>query len=182
MSDQALHTLKDEELMAIFKYSRDQAVFTELYQRYFQTLCKNLIWLGATPKVAEDIVQNVFLKVFRQPISFDTSKRFKTWLFVLAKNKWYNEIRDHKNREKYTQLASSFLYNSNSHQENTQALKEITIAIQELSDTHREVLSLKYSSNLTIKEISEVLDCSTGTVKSRLFYAIQHLKKQLRVK
>jgi len=60
-------------------------------------------------------------------------------------------------------------------------MKRIRLAINDLSPNHREVMILKYSSNFTIAEISEICGCSEGTVKSRLFYAIKKLKSILKV-
>ena len=59
---------------------------------------------------------------------------------------------------------------------NQNKIVQMNNAIGQLSEIHREMIILKYSNNLTIKEISQVLACSEGTVKSRLYYAINNLK------
>ena len=63
-----------------------------------------------------------------------------------------------------------------------QKAQAVQKAIAQLSESHREVIVLKYSENLTIKEMSQILDCSEGTIKSRLYYALSHLRTQLNVK
>lgn len=168
--------------MQQFAHKGQTAAFTELYKRYFITLCKYLTWLGKNPTISEDIVQNIFLKIHQAPELFDPKKSFKTWLFVIARNQWKNAIRNEQVRQKHSINSIKFtsdLPSSSTHDPKLENHHLLKGAIANLSEKHREIITLKYSSNFSIQEISEILNCSKGTVKSRLFYAIQALKKQL---
>jgi len=170
----------DEDLMTLFINTKRAEIFTMIYQRYFKSLVKYLFWLSNNSEAAKDITQNVFIKIYNRPHLFDTSKNFKVWLLSIAKNEWKNYLRKKSNQSKLLkevknthlpilEMKEDFFY-----EEKFQKIKR---AINLLSENHQEVIILKYSNNLTIKEIAEVLDCSEGTIKSRLFYALKNLKE-----
>jgi len=180
-SNPTYRALTDEALMRLFREKREEAAFVALYQRYYPSLTKFLVWLGCEPDLARDETQNIFLKLYEKPALFDASKCFKTWLFVVAKNRFYNQVRNKNKRRTLNQhyRTEQLEYPEEPQEENE--MKRIRLAINDLSPNHREVMILKYSSNFTIAEISEICGCSEGTVKSRLFYAIKKLKSILKV-
>ena len=172
--------LSDEELMANFIHQKDQKSFELLYQRYFDSLSKYLGWLNNDLGKGKDIAQNIFLKIYQKPNSFDYSKVFKIWLFSIAKNQTKNEWRNEALRIKHQNLFSDQQkITASQNIPNDTRLRDLKSALDSLSENHREVFVLKYSNNLTIQEISEICNCSVGTVKSRLFYALQKLKNKL---
>lgn len=172
--------LTDEELMNAFASRGKDDAFSKLYEKYFPLLSKYMGWLANNMDQGKDIAQNVLLKVYQNPASFDASRNFKVWIFSMAKNLWKNELRSEAIQKVHNE---QILYQSQleeepmSEDDNKKAFlkKELT----KLSENHKEVFILKYSNNLTIKEISEVCACSEGTVKSRLFYALKQLKGNL---
>lgn len=178
MKNTKLDHLEDEELVTLFVTSRDEKAFSCLYQRYFLSLTKYVGWLINDRNQAKDIVQNIFLKIYQSPSLFDTSRRFKTWLFVIAKNQWKNELRNKINREKHAKILALIPPDITTKEEDNR-LKNLSKALEKLTASHKEVFVLKYSNGLTIKEIAQVLNCSEGTVKSRLFYALKKTKELL---
>ena len=174
-----LENRSDEELMRIFIDTKNDAVFSLIYQRHFVSLSKYLTWLTGDTEQGKDIVQNIFLKIHNKPFLFNTDENFKVWLFIIAKNQWKNALRNKALRNRKHKEFSNFL--AQEPQENSKVdsglrKKLLNKAMNELSDNHKEIIVLKYSNNLSINEISEVLKCSEGTVKSRLFYALNKLK------
>lgn len=184
MNNQQSHNnVSDEQLMHLYNSTKKAAIFTTIYKRHFKSLVKYLLWLCGDSDAAKDITQNIFMKIYNKPHLFDASKNFKVWLFSIAKNDWKNYVRRQSNQSK---LMTNFK-NSNlpSIQIDEQLFSEdkfqkVKSAIDDLSESHKEVIILKYSNNLTIKEIAEILNCSDGTVKSRLFYALNNLKKEIK--
>ena len=176
----SLSSQTDEQLMSDFIQSRSELVFECLYNRHWNGLSKYLYWIGNEEEASKDIAQLTFMKVFESPQNFDIRQNFKVWLFVVAKNLWINEVRKRNTRKKYEEdnRWESPAFQSDSSVQ-TDDFKNIQMALKELSEDHKEVFVLKYSNNLTIPEISEVLGCKPGTVKSRLFYAMQQLRKSL---
>lgn len=171
----------DEELMQLYISNGDSASYSELYNRYSRPLFKFFFWNSRNTEISADLKQNVLLKLYTDPHLFDPSRNFKVWLFSIAKNFWKNEIRSIATANKQLEIVRK---NTNEQQtdelntvSDTSRLNNIYKNMAQLSELHKEVIVLKYSSNLTITEISEVLECSEGTVKSRLFNAINNLKK-----
>lgn len=179
MSKKTISSLSDEQIMELFVETKAPTLFSELYQRYFTPLHQYIHWLSQDKELAKDLAQNCLMKVYQDPHLFDPSKSFRVWLFIIAKNQWKNALRNRSTRSNYhrsyaEQDAVQINFNALSiKQKQIGAIKE---AVQQLSPKHKEVIILKYSNNLTIKEISQVIDCSEGTVKSRLFYALSQLK------
>lgn len=172
----------DEELMRQFSLSRSDEYFSELYQRYFVSLAKYLSWLCGNKDQGQDIAQSIMLKIYQNPLLFDSSRNFKVWLFSISKNQWKNEIRDEAVRKKHLESLRIVEENEPEQIDHKEKLSLLEAALSKLSESHREVFILKYSNNLSIKEISKVCALSEGTVKSRLFYALKNLKDQVHTK
>lgn len=170
--------LDDQKLMQEFTSSGSREVFSIIYQRNHQDLFRFATWLSGDAELARDITQNVFLKVFRKPQLFDPSKSLKVWLFSIAKNQWKNEIRYRSLRQEDESPEPSSVLEVEEPLPNAQK-HLVQKALNHLSFDHKEVVLLKYSNNLTIAEISHYLECSEGTVKSRLFYALKKLREEI---
>ncbi len=181
MSTSKYSALSDEKLMELFIGDRQPIYFTTLYNRYFSSLCKYMTWLTTDMNKSQDFAQNILLKIYHRPELFDSTQSFKPWLFTIARNHWKNDIRDQSTQIKHLALYKSIVNTSSTttNSDHKEQFKAIQNAIKLLSDTHKEIIILKYSNNLTIPEISSILNCSKGTVKSRLFYALKHLRKLL---
>ena len=172
--------MSDENLMRAFIEKKDMTAYSLLYTRHFDPLRKYLAWISDREQ-AKDIAQNAFYHIYKKPEKFDLSRSFQLWLYSIAKNLWKNEIRNAATRKKYHENID--VSDSNPELdlvENRTRLIQIHRAIEELSIQQKEVFVLKYSNNLTIKEIAELLSCSEGTVKSRLFYAIKGIRARIK--
>jgi len=182
MEDKYKH-LSDEKLMVLFTQKKSSLIFTVIYKRYFKALYKYLFWLTHDMESAKDIAQVVFIKVYEKPELFDVSKSFKVWLFSIANNNWKNYLRKQSNQRKLLKKVGGFELPSviiDDEVDDDNRMKEVKKVIEYLSDDHKEVVVLKYSENLTIKEIAQVLNCSEGTIKSRLFYALKKIQKNIK--
>ena len=136
-----------------------------------------MAWLTGDVARGKDLAQNILVKIYDKPHLYNPSRSFKTWLFSIARNNFKNEIRNEITRARHLKAGGSFLHSSLPEEEEPLVKKEILAqAMQQLGENHREVIILKYSNNLSIQEIGEILGCSEGTVKSRLFYAIRKLR------
>ena len=144
---------------------------------------------------AWDLSQEVFIKAWKALPRFEARARFSTWLYRIAHNTVYDWVRKRKiesagelndeifERERID--SSSFTTPSGGESpDKTMAhgeLREkIEAALGKLSPEHREVVVLKDVQGLAYKEIAEVMECSLGTVMSRLFYARQKLQTMLK--
>jgi len=181
-NEQSHHNISDEKLMRLYSSSRRPEIFSKIYKRNFKSLLKYLLWLCGDSEAAKDITQNIFIKIYNKPHLFDASKNFKVWLFSIAKNDWKNYIRRQSNQSKLMTEVKNINMPSIKIDEqffSEDKFRKVKSAIDLLSESHKEAIILKYSNNLTIKEIAGILNCSEGTVKSRLFYALKKLKKEI---
>jgi RNA polymerase sigma-70 factor (ECF subfamily) len=131
---------------------------------------------------AADIVQEVFLRAYRNISSFDTARSFYPWLYRIARNLCINTAKRASRRD--TSLPAEELIASGGPDPATELLKneeieELRSALTRLSDKHREILDLKTFQDCSYAEIAEILDIPIGTVMSRLYAARSKLKELL---
>lgn len=140
------------------------------------------------PLYAQDIVQEVFIKVWKNLKSFNSSKsQFKTWLFIITRNTITDYLRKKKS------VSFSFLDDENFKEENIedesilqdeifeklQDKEKLLKILDELTPNYKLVLTLYYQENMTFKEIGEVLSKPMNTVKSYHERALKILHQKL---
>ena len=173
--------MTDEQLMEQFIKLQNEQAYTVLYQKYFTEVCRYITWLLRDKDSAQDVVQSVFVKIYQNPEAFKTENNFKVWLFTIAKNAWRNELRANGVRKQNHEQLQFYAENSEE-ADHSERLNKIDVALKELSQEHREVFVLKYSNNLSLQEVADVCNCSLGTVKSRLFYALKNMRELVKTK
>lgn len=165
----------------------DELAFDQLYQRYSGKLLQYFYrMLNYEEARAQDLLQDLFIRLVEKPHLFDPKRRFSTWVFAVASNLVKNEYRSRQVRAIMTYPEDmSHLDAVEEVMEEALNLRQfghcLDAELQQLSDTHREVFLLRYQEGMSIREISEVMTCSEGTVKSRLFYALKNLAQRLKV-
>ena len=172
----------DEDLMSK-SAGGDSKAFARLYDRYGKKIHSyfyRMLWNDK--EKSEDFTQDLFSKIIEKPHLFQEGKKFSSWIYSIAANMCKNEYRSAEVRKRAQVELEYTLDTSNKMNEGLDAdyfKKDLDQAINELNADQRTVFILKYKQGLKIKEISECLDCSEGTVKSRLFYAIKKLSSEL---
>ncbi|WP_163717444.1 RNA polymerase sigma factor [Mangrovibacterium lignilyticum] len=169
MFGRKITTYSDEELMQ-FIASGDQQAFTELYRRYQQRLYYYFFrMLGNSDELANDFLQEVFLKVIEKPERFNPDYSFKTWIFSVAHNLCKNEYRrrEVRNGKPLTEHELPPVLPESISQE--ELLSRMFASLDELSNEHRSVFLMHYREGFPVKDIAAILDIAPGTVKSRLF-------------
>ena len=161
-----------------------EAAFDELYRRYSQRMLHFFYrMLGQEEEIAQDFLQELFLKLVEKPDRYDPRRRFSTWFFAVASNMVKNEYRRRAVRQGQVSLDTAHPL---SPPEAEDQLDRHTLhlhleqAIDQLSPTHRETILLRFREEHSVKEISDIMTCSEGTVKSRLFYGLRQLARGLR--
>ncbi|MBM3211701.1 sigma-70 family RNA polymerase sigma factor [Candidatus Poribacteria bacterium] len=136
---------------------------------------------------AFDISQEVFIKVFRSINKLNEISAFDAWLKRVTINACMDHLRQRNNERLFLNPISldhesikNTLHDINhSPEENNELQKVIAKAVKQLPKGQRRVFSLRYYDGLSLKEISEELNCSVGTVKAHLFRATRRLRKLL---
>jgi RNA polymerase sigma-70 factor (ECF subfamily) len=170
----------DEELMQFIKNGKE-AAFEELYTRYADKLYGyfyKMLWQNV--EKSNDFTQELFLKIIEKPHLFDTSKRFSTWVFTVANNLCKNEYRKNNNKQKayngFTYLREDLVEYNIQNMDNELFINKINQAIETLDSSHKTCFILRYKEELSIKEISKIVNCPEGTVKSRLYHATKKIQ------
>lgn len=177
----------DEQLMEQVTQGNDRA-FQIIYQRYsYKMLRFFLRMLNNEEELAQDFLQDLFIKVIDKAHSFDATRKFSTWLYTIAANMCKNEYRRREKKrqlfrplEDYHQISEPVI-NYSHDDDNNYFLGCLERAMEELSPTHRQVFILRYQEELSVKKVSEIMGCSEGTVKSRSFHALRKLAQKLQI-
>jgi RNA polymerase sigma-70 factor (ECF subfamily) len=181
--------LSDEELMHHI-CNGEESAFDELYERYGKRLLGYFIrMLNFDKELAEDALQDVFLKIAEAPDKFDTSRSFKTWIFSVASNSCKNYYRhkkivsESKDEIIYenTSLTNDAFVNSVARMDAQLFRQRLEEVLNELSAEKKEAFILKYQEEKTIAEIALIQNCPEGSVKSRLYYTVKVLEEKLKV-
>ena len=159
--------------------------FDELYTRYAARLYNYFYRMLYQDRIkAEDFTQDIFLKLIEKPRLFDCNRKFSTWIYTIAANMCKNEYRKNQVRSIMQPLRDEDPVDhfSPDLDLDSEVFKEaLLMAVNELEDHHKECFILRYDQELPIREISEILGCPEGTVKSRIFYSLKKLKKSLKI-
>ncbi|PYS75088.1 MAG: RNA polymerase subunit sigma-24 [Acidobacteria bacterium] len=162
----------------------DREALHVLFEDYKDRVYSIAIYsLGGDEMAAADVTQQVFLKLMTRIGQFRGDSEFATWLYRLVVNTCHDE---HRKQKRFVSLADSFVQTraGGESPRARYARKELAARVQsavaELKPKLRWPILLKYVEGLSYEEIAKVLNCSKGTVASRLNRAHKALAKQLR--
>lgn len=174
--------LNDQDLIAETR-AGSYAAFDQLIRRHEKLVFRVAYSYVHQPDPAYDIAQNVFLKVFRKLGSFSGQSTFRSWLTRIAQNESVNWIRDQRRHQEHDELTPANTPSSPPvqelrllEQERDAALRE---EIHQLNAKQSRAVLLRYYEKMSIREISTVLECSEGQVKSLLFRGVSALRERL---
>jgi len=172
---------EESELVSLLKQRRDSA-FNYLYDHYAGALYSMIISIVADRELGNDLLQEVFVKIWRQIESYDNTKgRLFTWMLNIARNASIDAVRSknfqqsRQNRE-LTENVSNSIGNV---QTNTDQIGLRKI-VHKLKDEYRVLVELSYFDGYTQDEISRMLGIPLGTVKTRLRTALIQLKQVIK--
>ena len=156
----------------------DKDAFAELIERYQAPLRYFISRLSGNSETAEDIFQDTWLTVIRRIHSLKKIDAFPTWLYRIARNKVYQQLR---RKKMLSELDENIAVPNDTENDvfSPEDAAKIHRCLTELRPEHKEVLMLRFLEQMSYQQISEVLNCSLGTVKSRIHYAKLALKKEM---
>lgn len=184
----------DEALM--IRYQRgDRAAFAALVRRHQTALYNFALRHLRTPEVAQDVVQEAFLRVVSNAQEFKHEARFTTWLYTITRNLCIDQIRkralrkhpsldesrksDEGDGPSLGEQTADVKANVEREATATQLRARIAEAVETLPEDQREVFLMREVSNLPFKEIAEITGVPENTVKSRMRYALERLQEAL---
>lgn len=159
----------------------DFQAFNYLYARYKNRLLYYFYrMLNQSQEKAQDFTQDLFYRILEKPFLFDTNRTFSTWVFSIAHNMCKNEYRRlevRKNTESHENMDVVTTPDPVADKKG-QLVERIFAELDNESEEHRSCFLLKYREGFRIDEISEILEISKGTVKSRLHYTRKKMQKK----
>ncbi len=185
--------LTDEEAMRKFQNGGEEG-FGLLLGRHGPGVLRFVIKMtGAEKPQAEDLLQEIFMKVIERRMRYDSSQKFSTWLYSLARNHCIDFLRTESYRrhssldaplhadEESGAVVIDFVRSGERDQEerafDLEVKELIDIGVKGLKEEFREVFLLREVEGLSLEEIAEVTESPLGTVKSRLRYAYKGLRR-----
>src|SRR5690349_5299205 len=161
----------------------DRSAFQLLFETYKDKVFSIAVYSSGDRAVAEDVTQQIFLKLFTAIRQFRGDSEFTTWLYRLVVNACLDERRKSRRLIPFETTAAMEEPAEKKPQERQYARFEIAeavrLAISELKPAFRLPILLKYVEGLSYEEIAEVMNCSKGTVASRLNRGHSQLAKRL---
>lgn len=166
--------------------NKDKVAFKSLYEVYNSRVYRTAYIILDNTSMAEDILQEVFMNLYLKGTKLKHYEAFESWLYKMTVNSCMNYI---KKSKKVSFIGDDEVLDAidkidfESTPEDMFIREELTSEIMkyiyELPANHRTTVILFYYNELPIKEIASIMDCSEGTVKSRLFYSKKFLKDKI---
>lgn len=183
----------DETLMLRYQQG-DRAAFAQLVRRHQTALFNFALRQVRVPQVAEDVVQESFVRVVQNAADFKHEARFTTWVYTITRNLCIDHLRKRALR-KHPSLDESRGEDGDGptlgeqtadprasverEATGTELKERIARAVDTLPDEQREVFLMREIANLPFKEIAEITGVPENTVKSRMRYALERLQEHL---
>src|SRR6267143_1593172 len=152
----------DEELLAAYQQG-DPRSFEDLLRRHRAPLFTFLLRMLGDRERAEDLAQETFLRIVKGAQAWEHRARFQTWLFTIARNLCVDQSR----RDRFRRADSPLLR------------PVLQRALLSLPTEQREVIVLREQAGVPFREIAEMVGVNENTVKSRMRYALEGLRKAL---
>jgi RNA polymerase sigma-70 factor, ECF subfamily len=160
----------------------DQRAMQVLYARHHVRVYRFVLRLTQDRSLAEDVVSDVFIDVWRQAGDFKGKSQVSTWVLAIARYKALSALRTQSDAQLDDKAAAS-LVDPTDDAETMISKRDRSAAIQkclaQLSPVHREVLDLVYYHERSVDEVAEIVGAPVSTVKTRMFYARKRMESLL---
>ena len=157
---------------------RDRQALAELIDRYQRPLRYFIARLVGNSDLADELSQETWLAVLGKMHTLRNAATFRVWLYRIARNKVYQELRRRKvtiELDEALEAADDTVDEIGSSED----AAKLHRCLEKLKPLHKEVLLLRFLEEMSYEQIADVLDCNIGTVRSRIFHAKLALKREL---
>ncbi|MGB1700720.1 MAG: RNA polymerase sigma factor [Nannocystaceae bacterium] len=196
----AVSSESDDEALVAATLGGNHGAFRILYERYQRRLYAVAFGYVRNRDEALEILQETFVKIHRNLHRFEGNSSLYTWFYRITSNAAKDHLRRNKRRTSYefedgraegrdeTHPAGNGvsglgrLGTSSGLTQQREIMDAVRASLDELSDNHRAVLTMREFQGLSYEEMAGQMECSMGTIMSRLFHARKNLQKKLRVR
>lgn len=168
----------EEELIAKSKEG-DADAYGRLVEKYKNALYRHCFALLQDEDAAEDMAQEAFIAAYYKLTSFDSSRRFSTWLFKIATHKALDNLRSRRRVTGMSDETLERLVSPHASPSQQAEYAELTAAITQLEPRYRAVVHLYYFEGMSYEEIAKVMAKPIGSVKGWMNRAKKQLRKEL---
>jgi RNA polymerase sigma-70 factor, ECF subfamily len=161
----------------------EKAAMHVLYARHNVRVYRFILRIIGDTSVAEDLVSQVFLDVWRTAGQFEGRSQVSTWMLAIARFKALTALRNRRHedidQDEVLQIADTG-DTPETAMDRSQTALTLRDAISQLSPAHREIIDLVYYHEKSVEEVGQIIGIPQATVKTRMFYARKHLAELLR--
>jgi RNA polymerase sigma-70 factor, ECF subfamily len=178
----AMQTTSDEVLIGRIA-SGDRLAMQVLFARHHVRVYRFVLRLVSDPTLAEDLISEVFLDVWRQAGRFEARAAVSTWLLAIARFKALSALRKKPEAELTEEMAEAIEDTSDTPEAALQKKDKGEIlreCLKSLSAEHREIIDLVYYHEKSVEEVAGIVGIPENTVKTRMFYARKRLSEVLK--
>lgn len=171
----------DQELLALFKeHATKEQAFTAIIKKYQEKLYWHIRRIVITHEDADDVLQNMFIKVWKGLENFREDSQLYTWLYRIATNESLTFLNKEKKRISVSlsdeDNGLSNKLKSDSHFDANKLEWKLQLAIQSLPEKQRVVFNLRYYDEMPYEEMSHVLETSEGALKASYHHAAKKIE------
>jgi RNA polymerase sigma-70 factor (ECF subfamily) len=177
-----MQTTSDEVLIGRIA-GGDRLAMQVLFARHHVRVYRFVLRLVSDPTIAEDMISEVFLDVWRQAGRFEGRSAVSTWLLSIARFKALSALRKRSDEELDEETAEAIPDTADTPEEAVQKKDKSEIlreCLKSLSPEHREIVDLVYYHEKSVEEVAEIVGIPENTVKTRMFYARKRLSELLK--
>jgi RNA polymerase sigma-70 factor (ECF subfamily) len=161
----------------------DKRAMQLLFSRHNVKVYRFILRMVGREAVAEDLLNEVFLDVWRQAAKFEGRSKVSTWMMAIARFKALSALRQRQDGELDEDAVAAIEDTSDNPEETLVKQQRATLMRQcmdQLSAAHREIIDLVYYHEKSVEEVSQILGVPQNTVKTRMFYARKRLAELLK--
>ena len=167
----------DASLLAQISQGNEQAM-ERLFSLYSRVVYSVALRVLRDPELAEDILQEVFMRIWQKPISFMPERgNLSSLLAVMTRNRCIDQIRSRKPQSSVDDLQLAAPFNLAEASEHSILLERVRDVVKDLPEDQQSALSLAFFEGLTHSEIAEKTGAPLGTIKTRIRTALQRLER-----
>ena len=181
MPDKARLCAEDDLRLVVRIRRRDLKAFEQLYRSYQPRLARFLMNVLHRPHLVEEVLDDTLMVLWDRPDSFSGRSKLSTWLFTIAWRKAMKALRKQDDPLDDWTMDGQASPDRSPEQEagDLRARRALLDALERLSPEQRAVVDLSYFHEIGYREIAEIMDCPVDTVKTRMFHARRHLRREL---
>ena len=176
--------MTDQELEMLEKMKKgDKKSFEEMVFRYERAIFSHCLSMVKNREIAEDITQDVFIKVYLNINKIDLEKSFKSWLYKIATNTVYDYFRKKSTKEEFLLIDDENSPIETIDPKDTyldiESKNDLEKALNKLKPIHKTILMMYYFEGFSYEEIAGIISAPINTIKTHLFRAKKELKEKI---